>query len=196
MSGHNHPHNHLPDDFEGVYASGVQWSGNPNDTLVREAGALTPATALDVGCGEGADAVWLAENGWNVTAIDPSATAIERTRALAAEHDVAVEAICGDAAALVGRSFDLVTCSYVPFTDGAAVAQLEALVAPGGTLLFVHHDLDPSESRGILSPRDVAELLTELSVVELKSAKRHVTSGAGAHHTDDVVLVAAAAAQR
>lgn len=192
MSGHNHPHNHLPDDFEGVYASGVQWSGNPNDALVREVSGLTPATAVDVGCGEGADAVWLADNGWTVTAVDPSDTAIERTRALAAEHDVTVEAISGDASALTGRTFDLVCCSYVPFTDASAISQLEELVAPGGTLLLVHHDFEPAESKGILGPRDAAELLTRLTVVELKQSQRHVTSGAGAHHTDDVVLVAEA----
>lgn len=192
MSGHNHPHNHLPEDFEGVYASGVQWSGNPNDALVRETRelGLTPGTALDVGCGEGADAVWLAENGWSVTAVDPSATAVERTRALAADRSVTVDAVVGDDSVLAGRQFDLVCCSYVPFSQASAVAVLERLVAPGGTLLFVHHDFDGSDNSGTLSPRDVAELLTVLSVVDLKKSTRHITAGAGAHHTDDVVLVA------
>lgn len=191
MSGHNHPDNHVPEDFEGVYASGVQWSGNPNDALVREASGLPPGTALDIGCGEGADAVWLAENGWAVTAVDPSATAIKRSAALAQERGVSDRALfhVGDATVAQGRTFDLITCSYVPFRRGEeeAIRGIEKLVSPGGTLLWIHHDAQDFE---ILSPRDVAGILDELEVLEVKKSQRHVTSGAGAHHTDDVVLLA------
>ena len=58
------------------------WSGKPNAQLVAEASGLAPSTALDVGCGEGADAVWLAERGWHVTALDISQVALDE----AAEH--------------------------------------------------------------------------------------------------------------
>jgi len=61
------------------------WSGNPNVVLVREVADLPPGTALDLGCGEGADAVWLAGRGWQVTAVDISEVALDRARARAAE---------------------------------------------------------------------------------------------------------------
>src|SRR5205814_628062 len=61
------------------------WSGRPNPQLVAEATGLTPGRALDVGCGEGADAVWLAQRGWTVTAVDISTTALERAAAHAAD---------------------------------------------------------------------------------------------------------------
>ena len=56
------------------------WSGKPNPQLVREAGGLKPGKALDLGCGEGADAIWLAQQGWTVTAVDVSAVALERAQ--------------------------------------------------------------------------------------------------------------------
>ena len=70
--------------FEERYrATDALWSGRPNTQLVREAADLPPGTALDVGCGEGADAIWLAERGWQVTAVDFARTALERGRAQA-----------------------------------------------------------------------------------------------------------------
>src|SRR5271156_3651157 len=65
------------------------WSGEPNGCLVDEASALTPGTALDAGCGEGADAIWLAERGWRVTAADISSVALERARSIETPADVA-----------------------------------------------------------------------------------------------------------
>ncbi|HLR98820.1 MAG TPA: class I SAM-dependent methyltransferase, partial [Mycolicibacillus parakoreensis] len=64
------------------------WSGRVNPRLVEEAGELTPGRALDLGCGEGADAVWLAERGWQVVAVDISATALQRARDLADDRNV------------------------------------------------------------------------------------------------------------
>ncbi|MDN5635429.1 MAG: class I SAM-dependent methyltransferase, partial [Brevibacterium sp.] len=60
------------------------WSGNPNEALVATVGSLTPGRVLDVGCGEGADVIWLAENGWDVVGIDLSQTAIDRATEAAA----------------------------------------------------------------------------------------------------------------
>ncbi len=65
------------------------WSGNPNPRLVEHVAGLAPGDALDVGCGEGADAVWLAKQGWRVTALDVSAVALEKTAAHAREAGVA-----------------------------------------------------------------------------------------------------------
>src|ERR671912_1096728 len=60
------------------------WSGQPNQALVTEVSPLPPGRALDVGCGEGADAVWLALRGWSVTALDVSEVALERAKKAAA----------------------------------------------------------------------------------------------------------------
>ena len=77
----------------------AMWSGRPNGRLVVEVGTLTPGSALDVGCGEGADAMWLAQRGWTVTAIDISDVAIRRAREAAERAGAAVEWLCGDALA-------------------------------------------------------------------------------------------------
>ncbi|MEU8250293.1 class I SAM-dependent methyltransferase [Nonomuraea sp. NPDC048916] len=65
------------------------WSGKPNPALVRETSGLAPGHALDLGCGEGADAIWLASRGWRVTAVDISGVALERAAAHAAAAGVA-----------------------------------------------------------------------------------------------------------
>ncbi|MDR7329195.1 class I SAM-dependent methyltransferase [Corynebacterium guangdongense] len=188
---HHHPGNHEPVDFEEIYASGVQWSGNPNDTLVRVVSDLEPGAALDLGCGEGADVVWLARQGWEVVGVDPSTTAVERSARLVEHNGLgdSTELITGGIEAVADREFTLVSVFYVPFPgeDTVTVPRLEKLVAPGGHLLFVHHDFPDGR---VLSPRAVAEQLSELEVISLETTERHVTGGAGAHHRVDVVLLA------
>src|SRR5262245_39324070 len=76
---------------------GAMWSGRPNGRLQAEVADLTPGRALDVGCGEGADAIWLARSGWTVTAIDVSDVAVSRAREAAEQDGVAVEWVRGDA---------------------------------------------------------------------------------------------------
>ena len=135
------------------------WSRNPNPQLVAEAGDLTPGTALDVGAGEGADAIWLASRGWHVTAVDLSAVALERAAAHASESgpDIAarIDWVHEDVTSWnpgPGR-YDLVSVQYVHLLPGprqAMLARLEAAVAPGGTLLIVGHhpsDLETSVPR-------------------------------------------------
>src|SRR5688572_9131274 len=90
---------------------GAKWSGRPNGRLVAEVADLTPGRALDVGCGEGADAIWLAGRGWTVTAIDVSEVAIRRAREAATLAGAAVEWVSGDAlqAPFPARAFDLLS---------------------------------------------------------------------------------------
>ncbi|MBQ0826229.1 class I SAM-dependent methyltransferase [Streptomyces tagetis] len=142
-----------PADFwEARYRdAGRVWSGRPNGLLVREAADLTPGTALDLGCGEGADAVWLASRGWRVTGVDISATALER----AADH--AAEAGVGERTAWerheLGRTFpegvfDLVSAHYlqspVALDQRGVLRSAARAVAEGGTLLIVLHAAWPS----------------------------------------------------
>jgi 2-polyprenyl-3-methyl-5-hydroxy-6-metoxy-1,4-benzoquinol methylase len=75
---------------------GAMWSGRPNGRLVAEVVALTAGRALEVGCGEGADAIWLAQRGWSVTAIDISEVAVCRAREASDSAGVSVGWICGD----------------------------------------------------------------------------------------------------
>jgi SAM-dependent methyltransferase len=128
------------------------WSGDPNTHLVSEAADLTPGTALDVGTGEGADALWLANRGWQVTATDISTVALDRAAGFAREAGVEVAArinwLHADMTCWVPdpMAYDLVSAQYMhlatPQRD-AMVARLAASVAGGGTLLMVgHHPFD------------------------------------------------------
>jgi SAM-dependent methyltransferase len=125
------------------------WSGKPNMYLLQETAGLMPGDALDAGCGEGADAIWLAEQGWQVTAIDISGVALQR----AAEH--AREAGSDVAARITwiqhdlatwnpGQHFDLVSAQYLQLPSAvrpAVFERLAAAVVPGGMLLVVGHDV-------------------------------------------------------
>jgi SAM-dependent methyltransferase len=90
------------------------WSGQPNGSLVAEVADLEPGTALDVGCGEGADAIWLAQQGWKVTALDPSAVALDRAVTAAATMEVTVTWMHGGLLETAGEleTFDLVSVQY------------------------------------------------------------------------------------
>ncbi|MGI5212489.1 class I SAM-dependent methyltransferase [Plantactinospora sp. CA-290183] len=129
------------------------WSGRPNQLLVREVAALTPGTALDLGCGEGADAIWLAQQGWRVTAVDISATALERAAVRAAglgvgeridwqRHDLPDSFPTG--------TFDLVSAQFFHSPVALAGEREQALraaarvVAPDGILLVAGHEGWPS----------------------------------------------------
>jgi SAM-dependent methyltransferase len=126
-------------EWEARYSEhdGAKWSGRPNGRLVAEIADLTPGRALDVGCGEGADAIWLAWCGWTVTAIDISDVAVRRAREAAELAGAAVEWVCADAlqTAFPPRSFDLVSMQYPALpkaADEAAVRTLLDAVRPGG----------------------------------------------------------------
>ena len=139
---------------ERYQASPAVWSGRPNPQLVAEAAGLAPGRALDVGSGEGADAVWLAGRGWRVTAADISATALERAaaHAAAAGPEIAgriewTHADLRDQAPAEG-AYDLVSSQFMHLPGEARrelFARLAAAVAPGGTLLIVGHH--PSDLR-------------------------------------------------
>ncbi len=124
------------------------WSGRPNQRLVEQSADLAPGTALDVACGEGGDAIWLAGQGWQVTAVDISDVALKRVAAHAEEADVAdrleigLYDALGDPRPAGGRVFDLVTVSFlhVPVEDfGPIYRGIAEAVAPGGRLLVTAH---------------------------------------------------------
>jgi SAM-dependent methyltransferase len=182
---------------------GAMWSGRPNGRLVAEVAALTPGRALDVGCGEGADAIWLAQRGWTVTAIDISEVAMCRAREASHPAGASVEWICGDAlqTPFGTGSFDLVSMQYpaLPKAAGeAAVRRLLDTVRPGGLLLAVYHDLDDEhrehmKSQGVdpadyVGADDLSRLLGDDFTVELYAVEPRIDPPPGTPHIADVVL--------
>ena len=182
---------------------GTMWSGRPNGRLVAEVADSAPGRALDIGCGEGADAIWLAGRGWTVTAIDVSDVALGRARQAAERAGVSVEWICGDAlrASLPARSFDLVSMQYPALPKSAgdpAVQTLLDSVRPGGLLLAVYHDLDEEhrehmKSRGVdpadyVGADDLLRLLADGFIIELHAIEPRIDPPPGAPHIADVVI--------
>lgn len=182
------------------------WSGRPNQPLVDEVEPLLePGTALDFGCGEGADAVWLASRGWLVTAVDLSHTALERARGHAQQAGVAQHITFTDADAnqLIDDQgpWSLVTSMYAHPEQGGRwlVDTLSRAVAPGGMLLIVgHHPTDPHAadnpdlSAAAFAAEDVADVL-DRDVWEVSATVRERTTReahGGERLWRDAVLVA------
>ena len=166
--------------------SDLVWSAEPNIFLPPLIEGVAPGSALDVACGEGRNAIWLAQQGWDVTAFDFSAVGIDKAR----EHagDTHVEWIVADATSFEPtKKFDLVVIFYfhlptVPFTQAFTHA-VDAL-APGGTLFAVGHALSNIED-GVGGPPypeilwtvdGIAPLLAGLDVIELEERERYVES--------------------
>ncbi|MEA2703570.1 MAG: hypothetical protein QOD63_1515 [Actinomycetota bacterium] len=182
---------------------GAMWSGRPNGRLVAEVADLTPGRALDIGCGEGADAIWLARRGWTVTAIDVSDLAVCRAREAAELVGAAVEWVHGDAlqTPFPARSFDLVSMQYPALPKAAGEAAMRTLldtVRPGGLLLAVYHDLDDEhhehmKSKGLdpadyVGADDLAQLLGDEFTVELRAIDPRIDPPPSTPHIADVVL--------
>ena len=189
-------------DWDARYGAAERvWSGRPNGALVAEVASLAPGRALDVGCGEGADAVWLARRGWRVTALDVSRVALDRAEQHAAAAGTAITWVHAGLveAGLPDGSFDLVSAQYpVLLKTPGQVAEraLVDLVAPGGTLLVVHHAIEHAQVHTggfdpalYALPADVAALLDDGWRIDVDERRlRSVSGGGGAHHVEDLVL--------
>jgi 2-polyprenyl-3-methyl-5-hydroxy-6-metoxy-1,4-benzoquinol methylase len=158
-------------DWDARYAGAELVRGaGPNRFVVREFTGRPPGRALDLAAGEGRNALWLAEQGWQVLAVDFSAVAIERAHRLATERGLEVNWVVADvlSAGLPERAFDAVLVAYLhlPAADRAAVlARAAAALAPGGTLLVVGHDRS-NLTEGGGGPRDPDLLYTPDEIVD------------------------------
>ena len=140
------------------------WTSDASRFLVAEAESLAPARALDLACGEGRNAVWLAERGWRVTGVDFSEVGIEKARQLQDARRVHADWIVADLLDYQpeAHAFELVIVLYlqVPEAQRASILRRAAqAVAPGGVFLLVGHDSSNIE-HGYGGPQDPAVLYT------------------------------------
>ena len=138
-------------------AKDLVWSAGPNKRFASEVASLEPGRALDVACGEGRNAIYLAEQGWEVTAIDFSDVGIEKGAQIAERRGVKVNWMVGDVAeATLPGDFDLVAVLYL-HTDSASrevwLPKVIASIAPGGTFLYIGHDPE-NIARGVGGPQN------------------------------------------
>jgi len=176
-------------------------SSAPSEFLIAEAEALPPGRALDVACGAGRNAVWLARRGWRVTGVDFSDVALRAARELAASAGVAVEWIEADAVTWIPPrgAYALVTVMYLQLPAAerrAALGHAAAAVAPGGTLLVVGHDRlnltegwgGPTQAEVLFTPDDVVSEIGGLVIESARRVRRAVAEGAGAREAIDALV--------
>ena len=146
------------------------WTAEPNRFLVAEIETLAPGRAIDLACGEGRNAIWLAEHGWQAVGADFSEVGLQKARELANERGVNVEWVAADLLDYrpAPRAFDLVLVFYlqVPAAERRPILQAAAeAVAPGGTFLLVAHD-STNVQHGHGGPQDPVVLYTADDVVD------------------------------
>jgi SAM-dependent methyltransferase len=176
------------EDWDRKYAAVENlWSAKPNRFLVAEVAELEPGRALDLACGEGQNAIWLAERGWRVRGVDYSPVAIAKARARAERDGVEVEFVEDDLTRHEpdSHAYDLVLLLYLhlPAKEHRLVLERagEAL-APGGTLVVLGHDLlnategvgGPSDDSLLYTPDDVAGVLIGLEIEKAERVLRDV----------------------
>ena len=184
-------------------ATDTMWSEQANAFLVEKVAGMEPGRALDLGCGEGRNALWLAERGWAVTAIDFSEVAIERGRRWADRRGLDVDFRVGDVTEVEPEpmAYDLVIVFYLQLPhpqvrdvlDRAAVA-----VVRTGTLLVVAHDLanlerghgGPPSADVLYTPNLVTESITGLEVIEAGRVDRRVRTSDGERTAIDTLVLA------
>jgi SAM-dependent methyltransferase len=171
------------EDWDKRYAAVENlWAAKPNRFLVAEVAGLAPGRALDLACGEGQNAIWLASLDWEVTGVDYSEVAISKARARAERDGVRADFLCADLVTYEPQrgAFDLVIVLYlhIPADERGAVLERAArALAPGGTFVFVGHDL-ANLTNGVGGPSDPAllttpdELAAELPGLEIEKAQR------------------------
>ncbi|GAA1809553.1 class I SAM-dependent methyltransferase [Planosporangium flavigriseum] len=182
-------------------ASDLVWSAEPNRFVAAELADLPPGRALDLGAGEGRNAIWLATSGWRVTAVDFSAVAIDKGRRLAEAREVEVEWVVADVTEYrpPAGGFDLVLIAYLHLApaDLATVLRRAAdALAPAGTLLVVGHDVTniadgvggPQDPELLYTPQGITECLDGLRLAHADRVRRPVAGQADGRAAIDTVV--------
>lgn len=168
------------------------WSAGPNAQFAQAVATLPPGTALDVACGEGRNALWLAEQGWAVTAIDFSEVAIDKARRIAERRGLAVDWQVADLAAepLPADAYDLSVVLYL-HTDPAErarwLASVVRSVRRGGTFLYIGHDPSnihsgiggPQRPELLPSAHEISAALSGFTIEQAQVTERSVTADPG-----------------
>ncbi len=185
-------------------ATDLMWSAGPNQFVERWCADLAPGRAIDLAAGEGRNALWLAERGWDVTAVDYSSVAVDRMRQIAERRGVELTAEVADLTEYVPTpgGYDLVMIAYLHLGDTDLVPILGragAAVAPGGQFFLVGHDrrnLDegwggPSRLEVLTSPDQVvAALPDELTIERAEVVERRVDTADGEKIALDTLVIA------
>jgi SAM-dependent methyltransferase len=177
--------------------------GQPNRFLASVAEGLTPGLALDLACGAGRNAVWLAENGWRVVGVDFSQDGLAAARMLAEEHGVEVELREADLLEYEADpgAFDLVLVLYLQLPEGERRLVLEraaAAVTPGGKLLLVGHDATnlthgyggPKDPRVLYTAEEIVDELPGLRIERAERVERPVVTDEGERIALDALVLA------
>lgn len=170
------------------------WSGDPNPQLVAEASPLIPGTALDAGCGEGADALWLARRGWHVTAVDFASAALDKGEAEAKRQglDERITWLCEDLTSWrPDQEFDLVSAQFFHLTSALrdqGLRNLASVVGHGGSFLVVGHNRQDVKTHTgherhaemLFNPSEVEVLLDpEVWRIQVSEARDRVVDAEG-----------------
>lgn len=167
-----------------------EWSVHPNQFVAAELAGLPPGRALDLAAGEGRNAVWLAERGWSVTAVDFSRVGLDKGRKLSAARGVGdgrIDWVVADLSGYEppGGAFELVLIAYFqagPALRARVLAAAAAALAPGGTLLVIGHDLTnltegvggPQSPEVLYTPEAITAGLPGLRIVRAERVRRPV----------------------
>jgi len=177
------------EDWDRRYAEpNLLWSAAPNRFLVHEVSDLEPGRALDLACGEGRNALWLASLGWHVTAVDFSPVAIGKAKERARVEEREVDFLCADLLEYEPEQevHALVFLLYLhlPADERRRVlARAASALAPGGMLLLVGHDLanptdgvgGPSDASVLYTPDDIVAELRGLAIEKAERVLRDVS---------------------
>ena len=199
------PGSEMWDTRYGVAAASAAsvWSLEPNALVAEVVAAFEPGTAIDLGCGEGRNALWLAQRGWQVTGVDFSARGLESGQRRAESLGLEIDWELADASAWVSPTLvDLVVIAYLQLDAEnltAAISCSAAALEPGGRIVLVAHDVD-NISNGVGGPQDPSILTSAVALraaatsAELRVERcEQVLRPIGDGHAIDVVLIARSA---
>jgi SAM-dependent methyltransferase len=184
-------------------ASELVWSKSPNQFVAEVAREFPCGRALDLACGEGRNAIWLARQGWAVTGVDFSDVALEKARALSCAAGVALDWHCADVLSFEppAASFDFVLLSYLQLCAKEMARVLAigcAALAPTGSILVVGQARanltegtgGPQDPDHLYEPDDVVAWLSGVQVVRAEHAVRMVDTESGPRQAIDTLVLA------
>jgi SAM-dependent methyltransferase len=168
------------------------WSATPTALLPQSVAGWAPGRALDLATGDGRNAIWLAQNGWEVTAVDFSAVALDSARGHAVDTGVTVDWQCADVTSWLAEHganelFDLITIIYLQIAHPeltAAISSAHKLLAPGGHLLVIGHDIEnigsgtsgPTNPDILYTPKLLASAVPAESIERCETVSRDVAA--------------------